>query len=75
MLELSVWGREHSPYRYCLQMRLRLSSIVSIRVSACRCSSVGLLWHPVAILRAEFCIVWSFLRFMGEVFGDQTWEL
>ena len=44
--------------KYCADSNSECSLTFSISASVCRWSILDILWHPVAILRASFCVYW-----------------
>ena len=51
--------------KYCAETSSECSLTFSILASTCRWSTLDILWQPVAILRAPFCVYWMFLCRIG----------
>ena len=56
----------------CDACNLRCVEMGSILVSVCRCAVLVSSVHPVIVLSALFCVVWSFVMFVSEAMGDHT---
>ena len=64
------WGRSELE-RNCRQRSERLSATGKTSASLCRCETEAILWEPVAMRRAEFCMDWILAMAEGEELGYQ----
>ena len=65
------WEEQSALARDCLHRRSRLFLIGGILVSVCRCADETFWWQAVAILRAVFWIICSFLVWYWEAICAQ----
>ena len=68
VIEWQTFSSSRHLTKYCACISSECSLTFGISASTCRCSTLDILWQPVAILRTSFYENWMFLYFVSPRF-------